>query len=164
VQFSEHTWTSEFSENSYGGQQQRNHFVTSFSVSYQELFTPLNNTDVCLTVCKEREKHIQRERPHIQRERPHILEFLTAFQKCCVHSPSAYWYLKIQVTQDCLRLCKENRQLNGVDRREGQGITLHDGEGMKSCVTISASLKQLFTSPQLKSCTVYLIIYPTQIF
>lgn len=62
--FSEHTLTSEFSENSYGWQQQRNHSVTSFSVSYQDEFTPLNNTDVCLPVCKEREKHTYKERDH----------------------------------------------------------------------------------------------------
>ena len=94
----------------------------------------------------------------------HILKFLTAFQECGVHSPSTYWYIKIQVNQDCLRFCKENGQLTGVDRGEGQGITLHDGEGMKSCVTISASLKQSLVSPRLKSSTVYLMIYPTQIF
>jgi len=56
------------------------------------------------------------------------------------------------------------QQLPGVEREEGQGIPLHDDEGMKSCVTISASLKQLFVSPRLKSSTVYLMIYPTQIF
>jgi len=61
VQFSEHTLTSDFSENSYSWQQ-RDHFVTSFSVSYQEVFTPSNNTDVCLTVFKERKKHIYKHR------------------------------------------------------------------------------------------------------
>jgi len=68
------------------------------------------------------------------KDRPHILEFLTAFQKCCVHSPSTYWYVEIQVTQACSLFCKENRQLTGGERWEGQGIPLHDGEGMKSCV------------------------------
>jgi hypothetical protein len=64
MQFNEHTLTSDFSEYSYGWEQQRNHFVTSFSVSYQEEFTPLNNTDTCLTVFKEREKHTYTERDH----------------------------------------------------------------------------------------------------
>jgi hypothetical protein len=68
------------------------------------------------------------------------------------------------VTQHCLLFCKENHQLTGVDKGEGEGILLHDGEGMKSVVTISASLKQLLVSPRLKSSTVYLMIYPTQIF
>jgi len=68
------------------------------------------------------------------------------------------------VTQDCLLFCKENRQLTGGEGGEGQGIPLLDGEGMKFCVTISASLKQLLVSPRLKSSTVYLMIYPTQIF
>jgi hypothetical protein len=51
------------------------------------------------------------------------------------------------VTQDYLLFCKENRQLIGAERGEGDGIPLHDSEGMKSGVTISASLKQLFVSP-----------------
>jgi hypothetical protein len=68
------------------------------------------------------------------------------------------------VTQDCLLFCKENRQLTGAEKGEGVGIPLHDGVGMKSVVTISASLKQLLVSPRLKSSRVYLMIYLTQIF
>jgi hypothetical protein len=40
------------------------------------------------------------------------------------------------VTSDCLLLSKEHRELVGVDRVGcGEGIPLHDGEGMKSGVT-----------------------------
>jgi hypothetical protein len=112
--------------------------------------TSLNNTDVCLPVFKERENHIHLN--FLQPSRNVVYTHLP---------PTDIWKFKWPKT---LRFCKENRQLTGAERGEGQGIPLHDGEGMKSCVTISASLKQLLVSPRLKSSTVYLTIYPIQIF
>jgi len=146
VQFSEHTLTSDFSENSYSWQQQRNHFVTSFSVSNQEVFTPLNNTDVCFTVFKEREKHIQRQTTHtrISYSLPEMLCTLTFHLLICGNSSDPSLFTVLQGKQTA----HWRREVRG----SGHPTTWWWRDEV--LCTISASLKQLLVSPWLKSSTV----------